>query len=46
MVIVFLYGLSESLLDPSMSHMTYGSRGGADGADGAHRDGELWAGAD
>ncbi len=43
MAIVFLYGVSESLLDPSVSHMTYGPRGGADGA---HRDGELWAGAD
>lgn len=43
MAIVFLYGVSESLLDPSVSHVTYGPRGGADGA---HRDGELWTGAD
>ncbi|KAL1275564.1 hypothetical protein QQF64_035187 [Cirrhinus molitorella] len=37
MVIVFLYGLSESLSDPGVSHMTYGPRGGADGAQGRSR---------
>lgn len=38
MVIVFLNGLSESLLDPGVSHMTYGPRGGADGAESSGRE--------